>query len=242
MRNAGTTTQQVIVAVERKPSLPRHSNSTTVASIFITGSRQNGKICRRAGQLPDKSAVQLREHAAAIESCDISYNESRGETEMTEESSRDVPEKLPEPDSLPAGPILFYNETVIEHFMHPRNVGELENPDGEAVVGDPMCGDQMKVSIRVDNGIISDIKFKSFGCPGAISTSSMVTELAKGKSTVEALMITDDDVVLSLGGIPEQKKHCSLLGVQAVQQAIQDYLRKEKAETECIHEKDISGS
>jgi nitrogen fixation NifU-like protein len=186
--------------------------------------------------------VQLEKHAAAIGSYDVSHDESRGGIEMTEESSRDVPEKLPEPDSLPAGPILFYNETVIDHFMHPRNVGELENPDGEAVVGDPMCGDQMKVSIRVDNGMISDIKFKSFGCPGAISTSSMVTELAKGKSTVEALMITDDDVVLSLGGIPEHKKHCSLLGVQAVQQAIQDYLRKENAETECIHEKDISGS
>ena len=194
------------------------------------------------GNPPNKPAVQLGKHAAAIWNYDVFHVESRGGIEMTEESYPDVPEKPPEPDSLPAGPILFYNETVIEHFMHPRNVGELENPDGEAVVGDPMCGDQMKVSIRVDNGIISDIKFKSFGCPGAISTSSMVTELAKGKSTVEALMITDDDVVLSLGGIPEQKKHCSLLGVQAVQQAIQDYLRKEKAETERIHEKDISGS
>ena len=162
---------------------------------------------------------------------------------MTEESSKDLPEKKPPaPDSLPAGPMLFYNEIVIEHFMHPRNVGELENPDGEAVVGDPTCGDQMKVSIRVDNGIIVDIKFKSFGCPGAIATSSMVTELAKGKSTLEALIITDDDVVLSLGGIPEHKKHCSLLGVQAVQQAIHHYLRKEKAEAERIHEKGISGS
>jgi nitrogen fixation NifU-like protein len=161
---------------------------------------------------------------------------------MTEESSKDLPEKPPAPDSLPAGPVLFYNELVIEHFMHPRNVGELENPDGEAVVGDPMCGDQMKVSIRVDDGRIVDIKFKSFGCPGAIATSSMVTELAKGKSTAEALMITDDDVVLSLGGIPEHKKHCSLLGVQAVQQAIHDYVRKKKAEAERIYEKGISGS
>lgn len=186
--------------------------------------------------------MQLGKHAAATKSYDVFHDESRGETEMTEESSRDLPEKPTEPDSLPAGPILFYNETVIEHFMHPRNVGELENPDGEAVVGDPMCGDQMKVSIRVDNRIISDIKFKSFGCPGAISTSSMVTELAKGKSAVDALMITDDDVVLALGGIPEHKKHCSLLGVRALQQAIQNYLRKEKAETDRIHEKGISGS
>jgi len=151
---------------------------------------------------------------------------------MTEDPSKDSPEKDPEPDSLPAGPILFYNEIVIEHFTHPRNVGELENPDGEAVVGDPTCGDQMKVSIRVDNGKIADIRFKSFGCPGAIATSSMVTELAKGKNTLEALMITDDDVVLSLGGIPDHKKHCSLLGVRAVQQAIHDYLRKQGAEAE----------
>jgi nitrogen fixation NifU-like protein len=186
--------------------------------------------------------VHLWEHATGIEGYDVSHDESRGGFEMNKESSRDLPERPSEPDSFPAGPILFYNETVIEHFMHPRNVGELENPDGEAVVGDPTCGDQMKVSIRVDNGIISDIKFKSFGCPGAISTSSMVTELAKGKSTVEALMITDDDVVLALGGIPAHKKHCSLLGVQAVQQAIQDYLKKQKPEVEPIHEKDISGS
>jgi nitrogen fixation NifU-like protein len=177
-----------------------------------------------------------------MEGYDVSHDESRGGIEMNKESSRDLPERPSEPDSLPAGPILFYNETVIEHFMHPRNVGELENPDGEAVVGDPACGDQMKVSIRVDNGKISDIKFKSFGCPGAIATSSMVTELAKGKSTIEALVITDDDVVVALGGIPEHKKHCSLLGVRALQQAIQEYLRKETAETERIHEKDISGS
>ena len=123
-------------------------------------------------------------------------------------------------------PILFYNEIVIEHFTNPRNVGELENPDGEAIVGDPTSGDQMKVHIRVDNNIIVDIKFKSYGCPGAIATSSMVTELAKGKSTDEALMITDDDVVLSVGGIPERKKHCSLLGIKALQEAINDYLRK----------------
>lgn len=147
---------------------------------------------------------------------------------MTEESSKDLPEKPPAPASPPAGPILFYNEIVIEHFTNPRNVGELENPDGEAIVGDPTCGDQMKVHIRIDSNIIVDIKFKSYGCPGAIATSSMVTELAKGKSTDEALMITDDDVILSVGGIPERKKHCSLLGIKALQEAINDYLRKAK--------------
>jgi nitrogen fixation NifU-like protein len=150
----------------------------------------------------------------------------RGEVVMTAESSKDLPEKPPASGSPPAGPILFYNEIVIEHFTNPRNVGELENPDGEAVVGDPTCGDQMKVHIRVDSNIIVDIKFKSYGCPGAIATSSMVTELAKAKSTDEALMITDDDVVLSVGGIPERKKHCSLLGIKALQEAINDYLRK----------------
>jgi nitrogen fixation NifU-like protein len=152
----------------------------------------------------------------------------RGEVVMTEESSKDLSEKPPAPASPPAGPILFYNEIVIEHFTNPRNVGELENPDGEAIVGDPTCGDQMRIHIRVDSNIIVDIKFKSYGCPGAIATSSMVTELAKGKSTDEALMITDDDVVLSVGGIPERKKHCSLLGIKALQEAINDYLRKAK--------------
>ena len=147
---------------------------------------------------------------------------------MTDESSKDLPEEGSAPGSLPAGPILFYNEIVIEHFTNPRNVGELEDPDGEAVVGDPACGDQMKLHIKVDNNIIVDIKFKSYGCPGAIATSSMVTELAKGKSTDEALMITDDDVVLSVGGIPERKKHCSLLGITALHEAINDYLRKSR--------------
>lgn len=145
---------------------------------------------------------------------------------MAEESWKDLYEKQQEHNSPSAGPILFYNGLVIEHFTNPRNVGELENPDGEAVVGDPSCGDQMKVSIRVDNNRIVDIKFKSYGCPGAIATSSMMTELAKGKTTEEALMITDDDVVISLGGIPERKRHCSLLGVIGLQEAINDYFRK----------------
>ncbi len=159
---------------------------------------------------------------------------------MTDESSKDLPEEASAPGSLPAGPILFYNKIVIEHFTNPRNVGELEDPDGEAVVGDPACGDQMKLHIKVDNNIIVNIKFKSYGCPGAIATSSMVTELAKGKSTDQALMITDDDVVLSVGGIPERKKHCSLLGITALHEAINDYLRKAKDRAVRIHEKGIS--
>jgi len=145
---------------------------------------------------------------------------------MAEESWKDLYEKTQEPNSPPTGPILFYNDLVIEHFTNPRNVGELENFDGEAVIGDPSCGDQMKVAIKVDSNRIVDIRFRSYGCPGAIATSSMVTELAKGKTIEEALMITDDDVIISLGGIPERKRHCSLLGVKALQEAINDYFRR----------------
>ncbi len=124
------------------------------------------------------------------------------------------------------GPVLFYNDTVIDHFTNPRNVGEMEpgEANGYALVGDPACGDQMKLWIRVDSGRIVDIRFKSFGCPGAIATSSMATCMARGKTLEEAAELTDDDVVRALGGIPEDKKHCSLLGIMALQKAIDDYL------------------
>ena len=124
-----------------------------------------------------------------------------------------------------SGPILFYNEAVIDHFMNPRNVGELpeEETGGFGLVGDPSCGDQMKLWISVHSERIDKIAFKSYGCPGAIATSSMLTQLAKGKSIEEAKRITDDDVVEALGGIPERKKHCSLLGVLALQAAIRDW-------------------
>jgi nitrogen fixation NifU-like protein len=123
------------------------------------------------------------------------------------------------------GPVLFYNETVIDHFTNPRNVGELsENEtDGYGLVGDPACGDQMKLWISIRSDRIDNIAFKSYGCPGAIATSSMLTDLAKGKTVEEAKRITDDDVVEALGGIPEKKKHCSLLGVLALQAAITDW-------------------
>lgn len=127
------------------------------------------------------------------------------------------------------GPVLFYNETVLAHFTNPRNVGKLSrrNTDGFALVGDPSCGDQMKLWIAVKSDRITDIAFQSFGCPGAIATSSMLTELAKGKTVEEAKQITDDDVVEALGGIPERKRHCSLLGVQALQAAIEDYEKRQ---------------
>lgn len=128
-----------------------------------------------------------------------------------------------------SGPILSYNETVLDHFTNPRNVGRLkrQHTDGFALVGDPSCGDQMKLWISVKSDRIADIAFKSFGCPGAIATSSMLTELAKGKTIEEAKQVTDDEVVEALGGIPERKRHCSLLGVQALQAAIEDYEKRQ---------------
>ena len=127
-----------------------------------------------------------------------------------------------------SGPVLFYNEAVIDHFTNPHNVGELpENEtDGYGLVGDPACGDQMKLWISIRSGRIDKIAFKSFGCPGAIATSSMLTDLAKGRTVEEARRLTDDDIVEALGGIPERKKHCSLLGIQALQAAIRDWETK----------------
>lgn len=153
---------------------------------------------------------------------------------------KDLYKKPQEPDVLHAGPLLFYNEMVIDHFTNPRNVGELENPDGEVVVGDPACGDQMKVGIRINNYRIEDIKFKSYGCPGAIATSSMMTELAKGRTIAEALELTDDEVVIALGGIPERKKHCSLMGVTGLRGAIEDFLRKGVIKPGKTYEKSVS--
>jgi nitrogen fixation NifU-like protein len=133
-----------------------------------------------------------------------------------------------------AGPVLFYNEAVLDHFLHPRNVGELARGEtsGYAQVGDPSCGDQMKLWISVAAGQIAAIAFKSFGCPGAIATSSMLTVLARGKTVEEAMLITDDDVIEALGGIPERKRHCSILGVQALQAAIEDWERRERGAAE----------
>jgi nitrogen fixation NifU-like protein len=122
------------------------------------------------------------------------------------------------------GPALPYTKALLEHFVNPRNVGELseEETDGFGLVGDPGCGDQMKLWISVSDERIEKISFKSFGCPGAIATSSALTTLAEGRTLEEARRITDDDVIELLGGIPEHKKHCSLLGVRALQAALED--------------------
>lgn len=116
-----------------------------------------------------------------------------------------------------------YNETVMDHFMNPRNVGVIENPDGYGKVGNPVCGDLMEIFINVRDERISDIKFRTFGCGSAIAVSSMVTEMAKGKSLDEAVKITRDDVAGELGGLPPQKLHCSNLGADALHAAIKDY-------------------
>ncbi len=120
----------------------------------------------------------------------------------------------------------WYSEKVIEHFQHPRNMGEIENPDGVGLVGNPICGDMMKITIKVKDNLIEDIKFKTFGCGAAIATSSMVTELVKGKTIEEALKVTNKTVAEALGGLPPIKMHCSLLAEEAVKAAIDDYRQR----------------
>jgi nitrogen fixation NifU-like protein len=122
----------------------------------------------------------------------------------------------------------MYSEQVMEHFKNPRNVGEIENPDGIGHVGNAVCGDVMELYIRVEDGIIADAKFKTFGCGAAIATSSMVTELVKGKKVEEALKISNRAVAEALGGLPAIKMHCSVLAEEALKSAIDDYLNKSK--------------
>ena len=115
----------------------------------------------------------------------------------------------------------------MDHFTNPRNVGEIENPDGEGVVGNAKCGDIMKIYLKIDeNDIITDCKFKTFGCGAAIATSSMATELIKGKSVKEALKLTNSAVVEALEGLPPVKVHCSVLAEEAIKTAIADYYKK----------------
>ncbi|MBS7629724.1 Fe-S cluster assembly scaffold protein NifU [Candidatus Bathyarchaeota archaeon] len=120
----------------------------------------------------------------------------------------------------------MYSEKVLEHFRNPRNMGEIEDADGVGTVGNPVCGDMMTIYIKVKDDRISDIKFKTFGCGAAIATSSMITELAKGRTLQEGLKITRLDVADSLGGLPPVKMHCSNLAADALHAAIQDYLKK----------------
>lgn len=119
-----------------------------------------------------------------------------------------------------------YSTKVMEHFANPHNVGEIENADGIGKVGNPVCGDIMNMYIKVENNVITDVKFKTFGCGAAIATSSMATDLIKGKTLEEALELTNDAVAEALGGLPKVKMHCSVLAEQAVRNAIDDYLKK----------------
>ncbi len=121
-----------------------------------------------------------------------------------------------------------YREKVMEHFMHPRNVGEIENPDGIGEVGNPVCGDMMTFYIKVKDNRLEDVKFKTFGCGAAIAVSSIASEMAKGKTLEEAKKITPRAVADELEGLPKNKLHCSNLGAQALNKAIKDYLSKDK--------------
>jgi len=121
-----------------------------------------------------------------------------------------------------------YSEKVMEHFMNPRNVGEIENPDGVGEEGNPVCGDMMTFYIKVKDSRLEDVKFKTFGCGAAIAVSSMVSEMAKGKTLEEAMKITPRSVADELEGLPKNKFHCSNLGAQALNKAIKDYLSKKK--------------
>ena len=119
-----------------------------------------------------------------------------------------------------------YSTKVMEHFAAPHNVGEIENADGVGKVGNPVCGDIMNMYIKVEDNVIVDVKFKTFGCGAAIATSSMATDLIKGKTIDEALKLTNDAVAEALGGLPKVKMHCSVLAEQAVRSAVDDYMRK----------------
>lgn len=116
-----------------------------------------------------------------------------------------------------------YSKKVMEHFMNPRNVGVIDSPDGYGQVGNPVCGDLMEIFIKVKDDKVDDIKFRTFGCGSAIAVSSMVTEMARGKTLDEAMKITRNDVAEELGGLPPQKMHCSNLGADALHAAIKDY-------------------
>lgn len=123
----------------------------------------------------------------------------------------------------------MYNEKVIEVFKNPKNVGEIENADGVGTVGNASCGDIMQISLKIENDVIVDAKFKTFGCTAAIATSSTATEMVKGMTIDEALKLTNKRVVEELGGLPAQKLHCSVLAEEAIKKAIEDYLSKKKA-------------
>jgi nitrogen fixation protein NifU and related proteins len=122
----------------------------------------------------------------------------------------------------------FYSEKVMDHFSNPRNVGEIKDADGVGEVGNPVCGDMMTFYVKVKDNKLEDVKFKTFGCGAAIAVSSMVSDMAKGKTIEEAMKITNDSVAKELGGLPPNKMHCSNLGADALHKAIENYLGKNR--------------
>lgn len=128
----------------------------------------------------------------------------------------------------------MYSEKVMDHFANPRNLGELADANGVGEVGNPKCGDVMKMFMKIENGIIADVRFKTFGCGAAIATSSIATEMIKGKSIEDALKLTNKAVVEALDGLPPVKLHCSVLAEQAVKSALSDYYRRQGVDPEPI--------
>jgi nitrogen fixation NifU-like protein len=126
----------------------------------------------------------------------------------------------------------MYSEKVMDHFMNPRNVGEIKDADGVGTVGNPVCGDMMTFYIKVNDNKLEDVKFKTFGCGAAIAVSSMISEMAKGKSLDEAMAISNKDVATELDGLPSNKMHCSNLGADALHKAIENYREKAVSSTE----------
>ena len=124
----------------------------------------------------------------------------------------------------------MYSEKVMDHFTNPRNVGEIPDANGVGTVGNAKCGDIMRMYLKVENGIIEDVKFKTFGCGAAIATSSMATEMVKGKTLKEALELTNKAVAEALDGLPPVKMHCSLLAEEAIHAAVEDYLKNHPEE------------
>ena len=125
----------------------------------------------------------------------------------------------------------MYSELVMEHFRNPRNMGSIEDADGVGEVGNPQCGDMMRITIKVKDDILEDIKFQTLGCGAAVATSSMVTEMAKGKSISEAVAISNKAVAEALGGLPPTKMHCSNLAADGLRAAIEDYTARQAAKT-----------
>lgn len=135
----------------------------------------------------------------------------------------------------------LYNETVMDHFHNPRNVGVIEDADGVGEVGNPKCGDIMKIYLKIENDVITDIKFETFGCGSAIASSSIATEMVKGRTVAQALQLTNKEVVDALGGLPAYKLHCSVLAEQAIQAAVKDYFERHGISYDAEKFKDCGG-